>query len=44
MPKDELRGIGVGRVVLDVVRGHDHERDRELLEDGAPLGARRRED
>ena len=43
VPADELRRIRVGRVVLDVVRRDDLERDAELLEDRPPLRARRRE-
>jgi hypothetical protein len=35
--EDELRRIGVTRVVLDVLRRDDLERDSELLEDRAPL-------
>src|SRR5262245_5391213 len=37
VPSDELLGIRVGRVVLDVVGCDRLERDRELLEDRAPL-------
>jgi hypothetical protein len=40
---DELDGIGVGRVVLDVLRGDDLERDLQLLEDRAALRRRRSE-
>ena len=39
----ELDGVGFGRVVLDVVGRDDVEGDPELLEDRAPLRARRRE-
>jgi len=40
---DELDRVRVRRVVLDVVRCDDLERDRELLENRAPLRRRRRE-
>ena len=43
MSTNQLRRVGVGRVVLDVVGSDDIERDRELLEDRAPLRARRGE-
>jgi hypothetical protein len=41
MPEDELRGVGVGRIVLDVRGRDDVEGDAQLLEDRAALRARR---
>ena len=41
---DEVDGVGAGRVVLDVVGRDDVEREAELLEDRAPLRARRGEE
>ena len=44
VPTHELRRIGIRRVLLDVVGRDGLERDAQLLEDGAALRARRRED
>jgi hypothetical protein len=40
----ELDRVRLRRIVLDVVRRDDLERDPQLLEDRAPLRRRRRED
>ncbi len=43
VPANQLGGVGVGRIVFDVVGSDDIERNGELLEDRASLRRRRRE-